>query len=369
MNHPRTTGVSDRSRFTFLAMPGCWAALSLWGILALSPTPAAAADQRAAADAAPAAKEAAALPSLPQPVTSFGAAVVDGRLYVVGGHVGDPHDYSKASVSHGFHRVDIDAPASKWEALPQTRALQGLAAVGHGRYVYRIGGLEPRNKDGEPGDLHSVADVARFDTVSGKWEDCTPLPEPRSSHDAVVVGDEVIVVGGWKMAGKGVEGEWHTTVWAADLTKSPLKWRALTDTPFKRRAMSAAAADKSLVVIGGIEPKGGTTAAVSVLDLDSGKWSQAAPFPSTDRMGGFGSSAFGIGGKVYANGWNTPLLAYDVKADRWSEVDAKLEHRRFFHRLVAHGDSKLLIIGGASKAQQWDSAEIINLAPQKAAAE
>jgi len=31
---------------------------------------------------------------LPKPVTSFGAAVADGFVYVYGGHAGKPHQYS-----------------------------------------------------------------------------------------------------------------------------------------------------------------------------------------------------------------------------------------------------------------------------------
>jgi len=362
----------DRSRFIFILTILGWAAVAAAWKAAMLASPARAADAKASVDAAPApAEKSAGLPRLPMPVTSFGAAVLKDHLYVLGGHVGDPHQYSKASVSRAFLRIELAAAAPKWEALTGTRALQGLALVGHGKHVYRVGGLEPRNSEDDPGDLHSVAEVARFDPATNQWEDCTPLPEPRSSHDAAVVGNDLIVVGGWSLAGKTVEGQWHTTVWAADLTQSPLKWRALADAPFKRRAMSVAAAGKRVVVIGGIEPKGGTTAAVSVLDLKSNLWTDGATFPSKHKMGGFGSSAFGIGATVYANGWDTPMLAYDVKIDKWSEPGAKLKHRRFFHRLVAHGESTLLVIAGAGKAQQWDDVEVLAIpaAKPRAAAE
>jgi len=343
----------DRSWFILVLTFICWLAVSISWILAVLLTPTHA---RAQSDAA----LAPALAPLPHAITSFGAAVLDDHLYIVGGHSGDPHHYSKASLSEGFHRLNLSKPA-KWESLPATRKLQGLAAIAHGKHVYRIGGLEPRNAEETPADLHSVADVARFNPKSNAWEDCTPLPEARSSHDAVVIGNEVIVIGGWTMTGDGSKGEWLTTVWAADLTQWPLKWRALTETPFKRRAMSGAAADGKIIVIGGLEPKGNTTDAVSILDLASGKWSQGAPLPSTDRMKGFGSSAFGIGNTIYANGWSTPLLAYDVEANTWKPLDVQLKHQRFFHRLVARNGQELIMIGGAGKAGQFESEQLIPL--------
>ena len=73
----------------------------------------------------------------------------------------------------------------------------------HGGKVYRVGGMQPRNAPGEPADNLSIADVARFDPKVGKWEALPPLPAGRSSHDVVVAGDKLVVVGGWQMKGKG----------------------------------------------------------------------------------------------------------------------------------------------------------------------
>lgn len=346
-----------RSWFILILTLLCGVAVSISWIVALLLSPAKAHGAQPAT-----------IPALPKPVTSFGAAVVNDHLYVLGGHVGDPHDYSKEAVSLDFLRIDLKKPV-RWEKLPETRALQGLAVVGHGRHVYRLGGLEPRNSEGQEGDLHSTAEVARFDVKTSKWEGCTPLPEPRSSHDAVVVGDEVIVVGGWKMEGKGVKGAWLKTVWSADLSAWPIKWKQISETPFERRAMSVAATEGKIVAVGGIEPRGGTVASVGLLDLATGKWSEGTPFPTEHKMGGFGSSAFAIGGVVYANGWDTPLMGYDVKANQWKPSDAKLSHKRFFHRLVAHGDSTLIMLGGAGKAQQWDDVDIIQVGAKRQAAE
>jgi len=79
-------------------------------------------------------------PPLPQAVSSFGAAVSDGWLYVYGGHRSKTHDYSTDAVLGTFYRVRLSAPG-KWEKLPDGEPLQGLAVVAHAGKIYRIGGM------------------------------------------------------------------------------------------------------------------------------------------------------------------------------------------------------------------------------------
>ena len=112
------------------------------------------------------------LPPLPQAVSSFGAAVSDGYLYVYGGHCAPPHQYSTEAVVGTFHRLKLDRPAA-WEKLPGGPPAQGLALVAHGGNLYRIGGMQPRNRPGEKADNHSLTSCARFDPAVGRWE---PLP-------------------------------------------------------------------------------------------------------------------------------------------------------------------------------------------------
>ena len=45
-------------------------------------------------------------------------------------------------------------------------------------------------------DLFSMSLVERFEPKRGVWGKFTPLPAPRSSHDAVIIGDKLYVAGG-----------------------------------------------------------------------------------------------------------------------------------------------------------------------------
>ena len=66
-----------------------------------------------------------------------------------------------------------------------------------------MGGMQPKNAPGEAADNNSLTECARFDPKTNKWEQLSALPAGRSSHDVVVVGDNLVVVGGWNMKGKG----------------------------------------------------------------------------------------------------------------------------------------------------------------------
>ncbi|MEX1224170.1 MAG: kelch repeat-containing protein, partial [Pirellulales bacterium] len=74
--------------------------------------------------AKPADDSASALPKLPEPVASFGAAVAGDWLYVYGGHVGKTHQHSADNLSQHFRRLHLRKP-KQWEELPMQTPLQG----------------------------------------------------------------------------------------------------------------------------------------------------------------------------------------------------------------------------------------------------
>ena len=146
-------------------------------------------------------------------VTSLGAAVADGHLYIYGGHLGSPHEYAAELQARQLLRLKLAKP-TEWEIVGEGPPRTGLAMVAYGGRLYRVGGWEAKNAKGAEQDLHSTRDFARFDPKSGQWQELAPLPEARSSHDAALVGSRLFVVGGWDLAGeKG--GQWHETAYVA----------------------------------------------------------------------------------------------------------------------------------------------------------
>jgi hypothetical protein len=298
-------------------------------------------------------------PALPEPLASFGGAVNDGWIYVYGGHIGEEHEHSKDNLSRHFRRLELVADA-QWEELPMQTSLQGLPLVSWGDKVYRVGGLNARNAPGEKEDLHSVAEAAAFDPKANAWSKLPPLPEPRSSHDAVVIGSMLYVVGGWTLNGSS-QGAWLDTAWSLDLADAEAAWKPVTPPTFRRRALALGAWQGQPVALGGMDENKKISRAVYVLDLKSGQWRPLADLPG-EGMDGFGASACTVEGKLYVSGTQDSVYRLSDDGQSWSAV-AKLTTPRFFHRLLPGRSGKLLLVGGA--ADDGHLADIEEVAPMR----
>lgn len=285
-----------------------------------------------------------ALTPLPEGVASFGATVCDGWLYVYSGHTGAAHDHSRDNLSKHFRRIRLDGQGD-WEELPMEAPLQGLPLVSYNGKLFRLGGLDARNAPSDDDDLHSVPVFCSYDPGTATWQDLPKLPEPRSSHDAVVIDGKIYVVGGWTLNGDG-EGKWLNTAWVFDLCQSSGEWQPLPSPPFLRRALATAEWNGKLVVLGGIDEDGSVSGRVDCFDPATGQWTQLADFPSGE-MAGFGMSAWNLASELYASGAEGELLRLADDGQSWQHV-AELQLPRFFHRLLPAEDDSLLVVAGAS---------------------
>ncbi len=285
------------------------------------------------------------LPDLPEELTSFGAAIAGDTLFVYGGHTGNAHSYSIDEQSDRFWSLDLKKGGSEWEKSLGGPSLQGLALVPYGNKVVRIGGFTAMNAAGEESNLQSQTSVAIYDPANGVWSELAALPEPRSSLDAAVLGDHVYVFGGWKLAGDSDESTWHQTAWRLDLSQ-PVAWEPIAAPSWERRAISVAAHDGRLYVIGGMLPAGKTTTEVAVYDPVANSWSSGPAIPGP-KMSGFGTSSYAAGGKLYVSAMDGFVHQLADNDQSWNTI-SKIEPARFFHRMLPLGDDKLLIIGGAN---------------------
>ena len=294
--------------------------------------------------------------TLPEATSSFGAVASDGYLYVYGGHVARTHTYHTRAVSGRFHRLKL-SPGAAWEELPGGPGLQGMNLAAHKGKVYRVGGMEPRNKQGEKADNYSIADCARFDPATMRWESLPPLPEPRSSHDVVVVGDKLLVIGGWNMKGHAGGNDWLDTMLALDLDADTLAWKSLKQ-PFERRALIAAVRGNSVFVVGGFNEDSEPLLDVEIYDVAAEKWTSGPKLPGGDRNG-FAPAACAHGGSVYASVADGSLFRLGASGDHWEKVATATP--RIVHRLVPDG-AQILICGGAAKGDNLDLVEAVTVA-------
>lgn len=297
------------------------------------------------------------LPAIKSGVTSAGAAVANGNLYLYGGHKGSAHNYSADQQSGSLLRLNLNSPEA-WEEVSTGPKRTGLALIGYKGHVYRIGGWESRNDKGEKWLLYSSKDFSRFDPATSKWTDLAPLPRGRSSHDAALVGDHLYVVGGWELNGEG-DGDWHDTALVCDLSQEKPEWKEIAKPPFMRRALAVAGYDGKLYVLGGMTDSNEMTAAVSVYDPKSEKWSEGPSLPGKG-MDTFGPSAFGGASGLFVTMADGSLLRLADAGKEWTKVGA-LKHPRFFHRLVMAEDGRLLVVAGTSRNGKVLETEAIQL--------
>lgn len=305
------------------------------------------------------AKSSSGLPALPEAISSFGAVVSDGYLYVYSGHTGTEHAHSAANLSQRFLRIALDG-GKEWESLPMQRPLQGLALVAHDGKIYRVGGLNARNATtDDKEDLHSTDEFAVYNPAAKSWTALAPLPAPRSSHNAVVIGDKLYVVGGWTLSGSR-KGEWLKDSLVYDFTDPASGWQQLPKQDFQRRALAASHWQGKLAALGGMDEDADISRRVDFFDPQSGEWSQGPDLPGTG-MSGFGVSAWNLDGDVYVSGFNGRVFQLADDGSKWEEV-ARLAQPRFFHQLVpASKADTLLVVGGASRDGHLDDIELVEL--------
>jgi N-acetylneuraminic acid mutarotase len=298
-------------------------------------------------------------PALPEKVTSFGAAILDGRLYIYGGHTGRAHAYDRDAQGCTLRRLDLRNPKA-WETMVEGPGLQGLALVADGAKLYRLGGFTAKNQKGEDQDLWSQADVASYDPDQNRWLDLSPMPEPRSSFDAAVLDHKIYAVGGWKLAGDADE-QWHTKAWVLDVSAGNPQWQPIPDPPFQRRALAVAAFDGKVFVIGGMPREGEPSKRVDIYDPQTQQWSQG-PTLQGEAMDGFGPAAFATGGRLYVSTYGGLLQRLADDGQSWQTV-ARLERARFFHRMLPLSDTQLILVGGASmEAGKFDQIDVVDVA-------
>jgi uncharacterized GH25 family protein len=295
------------------------------------------------------------LPSMPLATSSFGAVACDGWLYIYGGHIARTHSYSTEAVSGRFHRLKL-ADGKTWEELSGGPGLQGMNLATHGGKIYRVGGMQPRNKPGDEVDNYSIADCTCFDPAAGNWKSIGSLPEPRSSHDVAVVDDKLFVVGGWNMKGEAGGNDWLKTMLVMDLAADNPEWKSV-EQPFQRRALIVAVRHGKIYVLGGFDEADEPSLRVEIYDPNTSNWTTGPDLPG-HKMNGFAPAACTMNDQLYVSVGDGTMYRLNDTENRWDEVARTTP--RIVHRLAPH-ESQILVIGGASKGDNLSLIEAVTV--------
>ena len=312
--------------------------------------------------ALPLAQDAAAspLPPMPEPVTSFGAAMSDGSLYVYGGNMGPAHEFNRECVKGDFFRLQMPAGVV-WEKLPGGLSLLSCSLVSYEGKIIRVGGMTARNEKGAKNDLHSTDEVLQFDPAARQWAPLPKLPEPRSSGDAVVLDHTLYAGGGWNLTGgddDGVPAKWYDTIVSLDLSAPEKGWHAAPQ-PFRRRALAMVAQAGRVWFVGGIDDHDNLLSATDWFEPATGKWGKGPDLPG-EAMAGFGAAACAEGKNLYVSPFSGKLFRLSSDGTKWEEI-TKLNPTRFFHRLLPLADGRLVAAGGSNGKGHVAALEILSV--------
>ncbi|RCS46411.1 DUF3386 family protein [Bremerella cremea] len=285
--------------------------------------------------------------AMPESLTSFGAAVMGDYLYVFSGHDGDAHGFGVDVLADHFRRIQFDDPNASWEELAKHEPSQSAALVTDGQYLYRIGGLTFLNRGEEDTHFKSTTHFSHYDAEKNEWTELTPLPEPRSSLDAAVLGRHVYVAGGWNLQGESsADAPWHDDMLRFDLDHPEKGWESLPGPGYQTRAISLAAHNGKIYLFGGIRPDG-ISRKVSVYDPAENSWSEGPELKADSSTSGFATSSFATGDHLYVAGSSGIVYRLSEDGNQW-EIATRLMFPRMFLRLLPVSADRLLAVGGIS---------------------
>ena len=222
---------------------------------------------------------------LPEPVHHAAAAVVGGRLYVVGGYTGGRMGWTRSAAL-----FEYDPVRGTWiTRAPMPTARGALAAVAMGNRLHALGG----DADGVTG-AHEV-----FDPAANRWHNAATMPTARDHLAAVTAAGRIWVVGGRT----SFFGTQYANVEIYDPATD--SWRTGPPLPDARGGLAAAAINDRIYVFGGEAPLR-IFSSSEMYEAAGNRWIGKAAMPTPRH--GIGAAV--VAGRIYIPGGATsPGLA------------------------------------------------------------
>ena len=269
------------------------------------------------------------------------AAVVDGKLYVMGGNGADDNDKSLSSVER------YDPEENAWEAvapMPAARCAPAAAVVDGKLYVMGGNGADDNDK--------SLSSVERYDPEENAWEAVAPMPAARCAPAAAVVDGKLYVMGG-----NGADDNDKSLSSVERYDPEENAWEAVAPMSAARIGLVAAVVDGKLYVMGGMDADDESLSSVERYDPAKNAWEAVTPM----SMARDAPAAAVVDGKLYVMGGydHQHLLSsverYDPAKNAWEAVAPMSTARAASAAAVS--DGKLYVMGGYDGQGRFSSVE------------
>ncbi|MCK5148884.1 hypothetical protein KAR48_19170 [bacterium] len=218
------------------------------------------------------------LANIPKPTTNLALAAVKGKIYAIGGD-------KFLNVNH-VYTPETDS----WEALaPMPTARQHIDCGRYGENIYIIGGLTSWKKISMKNEV--------FNTETNSWAEMAAIPSLKNNPAIVTLDSLIYVIGG----GGSETDIWAETARVDCYNCNSNTWERKADLPFTIFKPGAVVIEDNIIVLGGfanIDSVNETAEEVFIYNTKTDTWQESTPMPIKNIF--FGCTA--IGNKIYVIG-------------------------------------------------------------------
>lgn len=242
--------------------------------------------------------------TLPQPRSSLDAAVVDGRLYVVGGWNLQEGNVQDAPWHDEALAIDLADAKATWKPIAKPPfSTRALAAAGYRHKLYVLGGMTSENK--------ITRDVHVYDPATDAW---SAGPELTGSDQLSGFAISAFVVDD-RLYYSGSEGVVYR------LSEDGAKWELVERLLFPRSFHRLAGERGRVYAIAGVARGGGYLANVETIDVASPRFGPkvvqfAVEFGGETKQG---QALWVQGSSLYAFGGNKSRAPHDFSQEMFSD--------------------------------------------------
>ncbi len=254
-------------------------------------------------------------------------AVVDGKIYAIGGSSG-------ASYLNSVE--EYDPATNKWitkAPMPTARDFYQVAVVG-GK-IYAIGGN---------GNGYSILNsVEEYNPATNTWTKKASMSTERWQHQVAVVGDKIYAIGGFNNT-----SDYLSTV--EEYNPATNTWTSKASMANPRGSHEVAVLDGKIYAIGGYNYDNKSLNSVEEYNPATNKWITKAPMTTAryvHKLVVINKEIYAIGG-YNSNGYLNAVEEYDPATDKWI-TKAAMPTARYYHEVIPVGE-KIYAIGGYNGA-------------------